>query len=124
MSGIDHVVDTSVIIGLLKGHSGAVEMARNAGLTLHRAAISQITRMELLGYPGLTEEEERAARSFVGACQVIGLDEVVEGHAVRMRRAGLLKLPDAIVAGSALATGARLLTLDQRLAKVHAEQAG
>jgi predicted nucleic acid-binding protein len=35
-----------------------------------------------------------------------------------------LKLPDAIVAGSALAAGARLLTLDQRLVKVHAEQVG
>jgi predicted nucleic acid-binding protein len=113
-----------VVIGLLKGHGAAVELARNSGLSLQRADVSQITRMELLGYPGLTEEEERAARSFVGACQVIGLDEVVEKHAIRLRRAGLLKLPDAIVAGSDLAAGARLLALDQRLAKVHAEQVG
>ena len=124
MSGIDHVLDTNVVIGLLKGHGAAVELARNSGLSLQRADVSQITRMELLGYPGLTEEEERAARSFVGACQVIGLDEVVEKHAIRLRRAGLLKLPDAIVAGSDLAAGARLLALDQRLAKVHAEQVG
>jgi predicted nucleic acid-binding protein len=124
MSGIDHVLDTNVVIGLLKGHGAAVELARNSGLSLQRAAVSQITRMELLGYPGLTQEEEQAARSFVGACQVIGLDEVVEKHAVRLRRAGLLKLPDAIVAGSDLAAGARLLALDQRLAKVHAEQVG
>jgi hypothetical protein len=124
MSGIDHVLDTNVVIGLLKGHGAAVELARNSGLSLQHAAVSQITRMELLGYPGLTEEEERAARSFVGACQVIGLDEVVEKHAIRLRRAGLLKLPDAIVAGSDLAAGARLLALDQRLAKVHAEQVG
>ena len=113
-----------MVIGLLKGHGAAVELARNSGLSLQHAAVSQITRMELLGYPGLKEEEERAARSFVGACQVIGLDEVVEKHAIRLCRAGLLKLPDAIVAGSDLAAGARLLTLDQRLAKVHSEQVG
>ena len=124
MSGIDHVIDTNVVIGLLKGHGAAVELARNSGLSLQHAAVSQNTRMELLGYPGLKEEEERAARSFVGACQVIGLDEVVEKHAIRLRRAGLLKLPDAIVAGSDLAAGARLLTLDQRLVQVHAEQVG
>ncbi len=124
MSGIDHVIDTNVIIGLLKGHTAAVELARDAGLCLQRAAISQITRMELLGYPELTEQEDRAARAFIGACHVIGLDDDVERHAVRIRRAGLLKLPDAIVAGSALALSARLLTLDQRLARVHAEQAG
>lgn len=124
MSGVDHVIDINVIIGLLKGHTAAVELAHDGGLRLRRAAISQITRMELRGYPGLTEEEDRAARAFIGACHVIGLDDDVERHAVRMRRAGLLKLPDAIVAGSALAVGARLLTLDQRLAIAHAEQAG
>ena len=124
MSGIDHVIDTNVVIGLLKGHTAAVELAREAGLQLQRAGISQITRMELLGYPGLTDEEDRAARAFIGACQVIRLDDDVEQHAIRLRRAGLLKLPDAIVAGSALASGARLLTLDQRLARIHAEQVG
>jgi predicted nucleic acid-binding protein len=124
MSGIDHVIDTNVVIGLLKGHTAAVELAREAGLQLQRAGVSQITRMELLGYPGLTDEEDRAARAFIGACQVIGLDDDVEQHAIRLRRAGLLKLPDAIVAGSALASGARLLTLDQRLARIHAEQTG
>lgn len=88
MTGIDHVIDTNVIIGLLKGHTAAVELARDAGLRLERAAISQITRMELLGYPELTEEEDRAARAFIGACHVIGLDDDVERHAVRIRRAG------------------------------------
>ncbi len=124
MSGIDHVLDTNLVIGLLKGNLAAVQLAREAGLQLQRAGVSQITRMELLGYPRLTDEEDRAARAFIGSCRVIGLDDDVEQRAIRLRRAGLLKLPDAIVAGSALATGARLLTLDQRLARIHAEQAG
>lgn len=122
MTGIDHLLDTNVVIGLLKGSQAAIDLASSAGLTLHRAGVSQISRMELLGFPGLTEEEERATRAFLEACQVVGLTAEVEAHAIRLRRAGLLKLPDAIVAGCALAAGARLLTLDQRLARVHAEQ--
>jgi hypothetical protein len=77
----------------------------------------------LLGFPGLTDEEEQATRALLAACQVVGIGESVEAHAIRLRRAGRLKLPDAIVAASALATGARLLTLGRRLAQVFAEQA-
>jgi predicted nucleic acid-binding protein len=124
MSGIDHLLDTNVVIGLLKGHPPAIELAHQAGLAMERAGISPITRMELLGFPGLTAEEERAARVFLDACQIVALDEKVERHAIRLRRSGQLKLPDAIIAGSALAVGARLLTLDQRLARIHEAQSG
>lgn len=123
MSGIDHLLDTNVVIGLLKGHEAAVRLAQEAGLSLRTAGVSQITRMELLGFPGLTPDEDAATRAFLAPCQVVGLTAEVEAHAIRLHRAGLLKLPDAIGAGSALAAGARLLTLDQRLARVHAEQA-
>ncbi|MBU3694436.1 MAG: type II toxin-antitoxin system VapC family toxin [Rhodocyclaceae bacterium] len=122
MSGIDHLIDTNVVIGLLKGHGPAVELANDAGLHLARSAVSVITRMELLGFPDLTTEEDLAARAFLGGCQVVGLTADVEIRAIELRRAGLLRLPDAIVAGSALATGAALLTLDRRMAQVFAEQ--
>jgi predicted nucleic acid-binding protein len=54
---------------------------------------------------------------------VLGLDEDVEVRAIRLRRAGLLKLPDAIVAATALTASARLLMLDQRMARVVAQEA-
>lgn len=118
MSGIDHLLDTNIVIGLLKGSEPTVMLAKASGLVLARAGVSQITRMELLGFPGLGEVEERATRAFLGLCQVVAISDEVEARAIRLRRAGLLKLPDAIVAASALVTGAQLLTLDQRLARV------
>lgn len=124
MNGIDHLLDTNIVIGLLKGSEPAVMLAKQHSLTLSRAGISQITRMELLGFPGLEAAEEQATRAFLGACRVILLDEHIEQEAIRLRRAGLLKLPDAIIAASALVSGARLLTLDQRLAGVMLEQEG
>lgn len=123
MTGIEHLLDTNVVIGLLKGHEPAVELARGAALSLRTAGVSQITRMELLGFPGLTTEEEVATLAFLAGCQVVGLSSEVEAQTIRLRRTGLLKLPDAIVAACALATGARLLTLDQRLARVVAAHA-
>ncbi|WP_338414285.1 type II toxin-antitoxin system VapC family toxin [uncultured Sphaerotilus sp.] len=122
MSGIDHLLDTNIVIGLLKGSEPTVMLAKASGLVLARAGVSQITRMELLGFPGLGEVEERATRAFLGLCQVVAISDEVEARAIRLRRAGLLKLPDAIVAASALVTGAQLLTLDQRLARVMANE--
>lgn len=115
MSGTDLLLDTNVIIGLLKGHAPAVALAESAQLTLDRAAVSQITRMELLGFPSLTEEEEHEIRAFLSCCRVCLLDEHIEAEAIRLRRSGLLKLPDAIIAATALTAGYRLLTLDEGL---------
>ena len=122
MSGIEFLLNTNVVIGLLKGAEPAVHLARIAGVTLARSGVSQITRMELLGFPALSDQEEQTAGAFLSRCQVVGINDDVEAHAIRLRRAGLLKLPDAIVAATALATGAKLLTLDQRLMRVVNEQ--
>ena len=90
-------------------------MAEQAGLELDKAAVSQITRMELLGYPQLTDDEDAGIRTFLSGCQVRMLDERVEAEAIRLRRSGAFKLPDAIVAATAITGNLRLLTLDQGL---------
>lgn len=113
MSGIEFLLDSNIVIGLLKGHAKAVALAERAGLRLDRAAISQITRMELLGYPKLTDAEDRDIRNLLALCQVRLLDEQVEAEAIRLRRSSGLKLPDAIIAATALCGSLRLLTLDE-----------
>lgn len=113
MNGIEHLLDTNMVIGLLKGHPQAITLAEEAKLSLDKIAVSQITRMELLGYPKLTDDEERVIRIFLGTCQVRMLDERIEVEAIRLRRTGSLKLPDAIVAATAITGALRLLTLDQ-----------
>lgn len=115
MTGIEFLLDTSMVIGLLKGYAPAVALAEQSGLVLDKAAVSQITRMELLGYPQLTDEEDREIHSFLAACQVRLLDEQVEAVAIRLRRSGTFKLPDAIIAATAITGSLRLLTLDQGL---------
>lgn len=113
MSGIKYLLDTNIVIGLLKAYGPAMGLAEQAALVLGEAAVSQITRMELLGYPRLTDEEDRKIRAFLAACQVRLIDEAVEAEAIRLRRSGAFKLPDAIVAATAITGGLKLLTLDQ-----------
>lgn len=68
--------------------------------------------MELLGYPQLTDEEDRTIRAFLANCQVRMLDEQTEARAIQLRRSGAFKLPDAIIAATALTGSLHLLTLD------------
>jgi len=71
--------------------------------------------MELLSWDQLDAEGERAVRSFLGAVGLVELTPTIREASIRIRRRTGLKLPDAIVAGSAIAIGATLLTADERL---------
>jgi predicted nucleic acid-binding protein len=115
MTGIEFLLDTNMVIGLLKGHTAAIALAEQSGFSLEKSAVSQITRMELLGYPQLTDEEDGTIRGFLANCQVRMLDEYIEAKAIALRRSGTFKLPDAIVAATALTGALRLLTLDQAM---------
>jgi predicted nucleic acid-binding protein len=116
MSGIEYLLDTNVVLGLLKGHPPAVALVQRSGMSLQRSAVSQITRMELLGFPGLQAEEEAVISAFLQTCHVSLLDTSVEKVAIALRRRAGLKLPDSIVAATALTHGWQLLTLDEKLA--------
>ena len=115
MSGAEFLLYTNIVIGLLKGYEPAVLLAEANRLSLGQAAISQITRMELLSFSSLSQQEEAEIRAFIGCCQVLMLDEQVEAQGIQLRRSGTLKLPDAIVASTAIVHSLKLLTLDQRL---------
>jgi predicted nucleic acid-binding protein len=118
MSGINWLLDTNIVIGLLKQQAATIALVESQKIELSKSAVSQITRMELLGFPGLADEDERAILGFLQNCQVLFIDEAVERAAIRLRRAGLCKLPDAIIAATAQVHQLSLLTLDERLAKI------
>ena len=115
MSGTECLLDTNVVIGLLKQHTPAIALIEAYQLDINQVSISQITRMELLGYPGLPKEEERQILGFLQNCRVLLLDETVEQHAIQLRRSGNCKLPDAIIAATAVVHQLTLLTLDEKL---------
>ena len=115
MSGPNWLLDTNVVIGLLKGNKPAIDLAEDVQLDLRRIAVSQITRMELLGFQSLDASEEDHIRRFLGCCHVILLDEQIEELAIRIRRSTGLKLPDAIISATSIIKSLSLLTLDAEL---------
>lgn len=59
MSGIKYLLDTNFILGLLKATPEVLAIVTERDLLASNCAYSAVTRMELLGYPNITSDEER-----------------------------------------------------------------
>jgi hypothetical protein len=74
--------------------------------------------MELLSYPLLDESAQSRIEGFLSEIIIVGLSEPVKKLAIVLRREHQLKLPDAIVAATALSLGAALVTNDAKLLRL------
>jgi len=112
-SGINIVLDTCAVIKLLKGEFKLSSL----GIDIDKALqyISVITRMEILAKYDMKPEEEMAIRNFIADVTVSPLDETVERKAVEIRRTTKIKLPDCIIAATAIVLDAFLVTNDPHL---------
>jgi predicted nucleic acid-binding protein len=82
--------------------------------------ISVMTRMEILAKPDHTAESEKEARDFLKKVMVVPLLGAIESVATAIRRKGSPrpKLPDAIVAATAVILDAQLITTDEKLRRL------
>lgn len=80
--------------------------------------VSMITEMELLAYPGLSADEAKSIRQFLSSVGIIGISTNTKQLAIDWRLNHGLKLPDAIIAATALDIGSVLITNDKRLLDV------
>ena len=71
--------------------------------------------MELLGYPNITSDEERLISDRLSKFTYLSISTEVEDLAIALRRTRKLKLPDALIAATAIHYSLELLTLDQAL---------
>ncbi len=119
MAGTNVLLDTNVIIRWMNGDSVVVSMLRTRGVPLVGNSVSVISKMELLGYSGLTYSAEQDISGFLDECTILGLGDGSVEQVISLRRPlTRLKLPDAIILATARVHGLRLVTLDQRLAKL------
>jgi predicted nucleic acid-binding protein len=118
MSGLKFLLDTNFILGLLKSQPVVLEVVGLRNLTIGECAYSAITRIELLGFPEISRDEESLIRQKLERLTYLPLSRAVEDVAVSLRQTRKIKLPDAVIAATALCAGIELLTLDKHLQSV------
>lgn len=104
-----YLFDSNVFIFQLNGVLGETgQVLLRTGL-LEGGAYSVISRIEVLGYPQSAAELALAEELFE-RLNPIAVDDAVIAQTIRLRQMRKIKIPDAIIAASALIQGLPLVT--------------
>ncbi len=105
--GKEYLIDTNAVIDYLDN-----KLPDKAGELMDGidSRISVITRMELLSWPGASQEQTLILNEFINASEVFALEEPVIVKAVDIRKTVKSKLPDAIIAATAIVNNLSLIT--------------
>lgn len=79
-----------------------------------RVLISSIVRAEVLAWPDHTTVSLASATGLLDACKLVPVDVSVADEAARIRRETGLKLPDALIAATALLSSSTLVTANRK----------
>jgi predicted nucleic acid-binding protein len=116
MNGTKYLLDTNIIIGMYEQDHTVISLFQNKEVSIAECAYSNITRMELLGFPEITEIETQAIKNLLAMMQCIDLSRSIENTTINLKQKYRIKLPDAIILATALTHQIELLTLDKKLA--------
>ena len=112
------VLDTNAVIVLAAGDN-VIPSALENELKAANLFMSVISEIELFSKPKLLANEEENLRAFLAERMiVIDLTDDVKRETIALRRSVKLKLPDCIVAATAIVLDSVLLTADNELLRL------
>ena len=115
MNGARFLLDTNYVLGLVKRREEVIKVVTDRSIKIQGCGYSFITRIELLGFPRITQQEINGIGSLLSIMQYIPLTTEIEDRAIALSRKYRLKIPAAIIAATAKCLNLELLTLDRQL---------
>ncbi len=100
--GKRYLIDTNIAIYFLDGHIPHSAIPFLSGVLNQESNISVITKIELLGWNFPNSEKMSINQAFVDNSVVLPLDNEVVAKTIELRRSYKIKLPDAIIAATAM----------------------
>ena len=105
------LLDMNVWIDAHAGRADACRVFTQARATQGAwIGFSAMTRLEVLGYSGLTAADDKALQELLAQFDEVQVLPAVIDEAIRLRRLHKLKSPDAIIAATALLQQAEVVT--------------
>jgi predicted nucleic acid-binding protein len=96
------LLDSNVLIDALAGLPHGVRVLQEARKRPEVSVIyAAITRIEVLGFPNLSEQEEAAVRRLLNEFEEVAISNAVVERTIQIRKRLRIKIPDALVAASA-----------------------
>lgn len=113
MNGISIVSDTNPLIYVLNGSEKAAEYLNDKQIW-----ISVISELELFGKRGLTTQEKKEIEFMLESCFIAELNSEIKLLTKELLQTTSIKLPDAIIAATAIYLDLPLLTFDTDFSRV------
>lgn len=113
MSGDNIVVDTSLIINLFNG----VEEVQPL-ITGRNLFVSVISEIEVLSFPRLTPAAKQLLKAFLSECYIVDIEPNIKELTIDIRSKSKIKLPDAVIAATAIYFDLPLFTMDKGFNKI------
>jgi hypothetical protein len=112
MSGIKFLVDTNILIYLQNGRPSINQYLDD------EFYVSDITVLEYLGVKGINEDQLNSRKIVLDACQLIEFNQSIRDLAIDIKQKYQIKVPDAIIAATAIFHKRILLTADKDFKKI------
>jgi hypothetical protein len=106
------LADTNALIYFLKGD------AIMAPYKKERFGLSEISEIELLGVKNISLRDKEARTTLVQQCILYPFMSEIKIRAIQLKQQTTLKIPDAIIAATALHFDLILLTADKEFKKI------
>ena len=118
MSGNSALLDTNGIIYLLQKGSSIEHILKK----YNWIGVSIISKIEFLSYPNLSEADLLIFNKFLNRVELVELNDNKENNIIEtiilLRKKYRIKLPDSIIAASAITNNATLVTADKDFQKI------
>ncbi len=105
-----YLLDTNIVIYYLKAALPPKAMQLLNTIVDEQPILSVITKIEVLGFIAPNKEEQNITTIFVEAADIINLNEEIVAQTIALRKQQHIKLPDAIIAATAIVFNLTLLT--------------
>lgn len=113
MNGTNIFLDTNICIYLLNGDVILSEILQDQNIY-----ISIITEMELYAYHGNNSSSRKILNSFIESVSIVNIENEIKLNGIKIRKNTKLKLPDSIIAASALTYKMPIISADKGLKKI------
>jgi predicted nucleic acid-binding protein len=113
MNGNSILLDTNIVLYLLKGEETLIPLLEEKNLFL-----SFITQLELLGTRYLNPDDTFKIKQFISECTVIDIMPEIKEIAISIRQNYNIKLPDCIIIATSLWLNMPLISADKEFTKI------
>ena len=114
MSGNKYLLDTNAVLYILNGDKVLAEL-----LNGEKLYVSIITEMELLSYRDITAKEKQQIKNFLAGFIIVQIDDEIKDQTIEIKISTHLKLPDSIIAATAIILDIPFVTSDKQFRTVN-----